>query len=118
MSLLGSPLDEPVLIEGVLSALRLFTSPAFSRNIFGFITPGSPPGTIPSREQIAEIIETHAVPFGHAVGGCSMAPRGAKWGVVDPDFRVKGARGLRVVDASVIVSFFTIYYNYIFLKCF
>ena len=105
MNLLSSPFDEPILIEGVFSVLRLFALPAFSENIFGFITPGSPPDTIPTREQIAEIIETHAVAFGHAVGGCNMAPRGAKWGVVDPDFHVKGTRGLRVVDASVIVSF-------------
>jgi hypothetical protein len=33
-----------------------------------------------------------------------MSPQGAKWGAVDPDFRVKGVNGLRVVDASVIVS--------------
>jgi choline dehydrogenase-like flavoprotein len=31
-----------------------------------------------------------------------MSPRGASWGVVDPDMKVKGAIGLRVVDASVL----------------
>ena len=29
-----------------------------------------------------------------------MSPCGAQWGVLDPDFRVKGTNGLRVVDAS------------------
>jgi choline dehydrogenase-like flavoprotein len=29
-----------------------------------------------------------------------MSPRGAQWGVLDPDLRVKGTNGLRVVDAS------------------
>ncbi|KXN93017.1 Oxygen-dependent choline dehydrogenase [Leucoagaricus sp. SymC.cos] len=31
-----------------------------------------------------------------------MSPEGASWGVVDPDFRVKGTTGLRVVDGSVL----------------
>jgi hypothetical protein len=33
-----------------------------------------------------------------------MSPKEATWGVVDPEFRVKGTIGLRVVDASVIVG--------------
>lgn len=33
-----------------------------------------------------------------------MSPRGAKKGVVDPDLKVKGVGGLRVADASVMVS--------------
>ncbi|KAG6812919.1 hypothetical protein H0H93_013591 [Arthromyces matolae] len=33
-----------------------------------------------------------------------MSPRNANHGVVDPDFRVKGTSGLRIVDASVFVS--------------
>jgi choline dehydrogenase-like flavoprotein len=32
-----------------------------------------------------------------------MSPKGAKYGVADPDLRVKGVSGLRVVDASVFV---------------
>lgn len=40
----------------------------------------------------------------HAVGSASMSPRGARWGVTDPDLKLKGVRGIRVVDASVIVE--------------
>lgn len=40
----------------------------------------------------------------HLVATSSMSPYGADWGVVDPDLRVKGLNGLRVVDASVYVS--------------
>lgn len=40
----------------------------------------------------------------HVVGTSSMSPYNASWGVVDPDLRVKGISGLRVVDASVFVS--------------
>ena len=37
----------------------------------------------------------------HASSSCSMLPRD-KGGVVDPQLRVYGARGLRVVDLSVV----------------
>lgn len=40
----------------------------------------------------------------HVVGTSMMSPYNADWGVVDPDLRVKGIKGLRVVDASVYVS--------------
>ena len=38
----------------------------------------------------------------HAVGTAAMSERGASWGVLDPDLRVKGTKGLRVVDASAL----------------
>ncbi|KAJ7607691.1 aryl-alcohol oxidase-like protein [Roridomyces roridus] len=38
----------------------------------------------------------------HPVGTASMSPRGALWGVVDPDLLLKKARGIRVIDASVM----------------
>ncbi len=36
-------------------------------------------------------------------------PRNAHWGVVDPDLRLKQAKGIRVVDASVLVKFFILF---------
>lgn len=43
----------------------------------------------------------------HAVGTASMSAKNATHGVVDPDLRVKRVSGLRVVDASVLVRFYT-----------
>lgn len=45
--------------------------------------------------------------FSHILGGVELSPKGASWGVVDPDLKVNGADSqdsLRVVDASIIVS--------------
>ena len=38
----------------------------------------------------------------HAVGTAAMSHREASWGVLDPDLKVKGTNGLRVVDASAL----------------
>ena len=38
----------------------------------------------------------------HAVGTAAISERGAPWGVLDPDLRVKGTKGLRVVDAGAL----------------
>lgn len=43
----------------------------------------------------------------HPVGTASMSAKNATHGVVDPDLRVKRVSGLRVVDASVLVRFYT-----------
>jgi choline dehydrogenase len=40
----------------------------------------------------------------HPVGTASMTAKNARWGVVDPDLKLKGADGVRVVDASIWVS--------------
>ena len=42
-----------------------------------------------------------AISSWHPIGTCAMLPRDAG-GVVDPQLKVYGAKGLRVVDASVM----------------
>ena len=42
----------------------------------------------------------------HPTGTTKMGSCDDKGSVVDPDLRVKGAKGLRVVDAGVLVSTF------------
>ena len=50
-----------------------------------------------------EFIRNNAGTAAHPVGTASMSSRNASYGVVDPDLKVKGVGGLRIVDASVLV---------------
>ena len=52
-------------------------------------------------EELLEYVRHHGVAINHGVGTAKMSPKDAAWGVVDPDLRVKGVEGLRIVDASV-----------------
>jgi choline dehydrogenase len=48
----------------------------------------------------------------YGVGTLSMSLQKAAWGVVDPDFRVKGTSGLHVVDASARLPSVRIHTSY------
>ncbi|KAJ7653272.1 aryl-alcohol oxidase [Mycena polygramma] len=47
-------------------------------------------------------IRQTVVAAAHPVGSAGMSPRNATWGVVDPDLQLKGATGIRIIDASVM----------------
>ncbi|KXN90565.1 Glucose dehydrogenase [FAD, quinone], partial [Leucoagaricus sp. SymC.cos] len=100
-SLLSSQLDVSIIREGIRSARRLFSSPTFTSNnsVSGTVNPLP---NVTSNADLDAYIRKNAIPLLHAVGTTSMSPRNATWGVVDPEFRVKGTMGLRVVDASVV----------------
>ncbi len=55
-----------------------------------------------SDEAIDEAIRNTAITVHHPLGTCRMGVEGDEMAVVDPELRVRGTRGLRVVDASVM----------------
>jgi choline dehydrogenase len=63
------------------------------------------PGPKASAEKIRELARLASASFGHAVGTCKMGVD--KLAVVDPELRVHGILGLRVVDASVMPQIIT-----------
>jgi choline dehydrogenase len=99
--MLSEDVDIAIVREGIRSARRLFSAPAFKESVNGTVFPAA---NVTSDEDLDTFIRSSARGYLHGVGSMSMSPRGEKWGAVDPDFRVKGVKGLRVVDASVIVS--------------
>ncbi|PBK82247.1 alcohol oxidase [Armillaria gallica] len=85
--------DLVLMQQAVRGAQRFTAAPVWADYILGLVT---------DITDLEGSIRSRATPGGHSVGTASMSPPGAHWGVVDPDLRLKRARGVRVVDASVL----------------
>lgn len=96
--LLAAPVDIHILRHAIRSARRFISARAWD----GYIL--EPLLTAETDEELNAFIRENAVSFFHPVGTSAMSPKGAKWGVVDPDLKVKGTKGLRVVDVGVAPS--------------
>ncbi|KAF4579468.1 hypothetical protein EYR36_001281 [Pleurotus pulmonarius] len=111
----SNPLDNPIidpaylahdfdrfaLREAVRCGERFLTSPAWEGYVLDRVGNFA---TIDTQDdnQLDEFLRETVSPGLHFVGTASMSPKGASWGVTDPDLKVKGLNGIRVVDASVI----------------
>ncbi|KAJ6629528.1 aryl-alcohol-oxidase from pleurotus Eryingii [Mycena sp. CBHHK59/15] len=96
-NLLGTELDLAMMREAVKSAIRFAAAPAWS----GYVLGGEVDSSTTDAELDKFIIGSTQTLY-HPVGTAMMSPKGASYGVVDPDLKVKGLKGLRVVDVSVL----------------
>ncbi len=87
--------------EAFKTSRRFLSGPAWSDYI---VKPLQLEGE-PTDEEIDAYFRQIAVSISHPVGTAAMTHKDAGYGVVDPDLRVKGVEGLRVVDASIFVRF-------------
>ncbi|KAJ7653287.1 OPT oligopeptide transporter protein-domain-containing protein [Mycena polygramma] len=97
--LLSSEFDLLAMREGVKMARKFVTAPVWKGYILGEI-PGFANATTDSA--LEEYIRNTAGTSSHLVGSAAMTAKNAGYGVVDPDLRLKGASGLRIIDASVL----------------
>ena len=67
-----------------------------------------PPDVSQTDAELNQFIASNSSNLHHPVGTAAMSAKGANYGVIDPDLRVKGVAGLRVVDASAFVSFMSL----------
>lgn len=93
--------DINVMIEGVRKAREILAAKEFEQYQSWEISPGS---EAQSDEQILAFIRNRAETIYHPIGTCKMGAIDDPMAVVDPQLRVKGVQGLRVVDASVMPS--------------
>ncbi|KAG6835661.1 hypothetical protein H0H93_016037 [Arthromyces matolae] len=97
---LGSAYDRFEMRESARKAIQFVGSTAFEDYVLDPVDPKIGPNI--SDDDLDTYIADNARAGVHGVGTAAMSPEGATYGVVDPDLRVKGTIGLRVVDASVL----------------
>jgi choline dehydrogenase-like flavoprotein len=94
---LADRLDQEVVVAGLKWGRAIAAQPALARYIERELMPG--PGAV-TDAQLLDHARTWGTTLYHPVGTCAMG-RGLQ-AVVDPQLRVRGVEGLRVVDASIM----------------
>ncbi len=85
------------MVEGLKLVRRIYQQPAFRGRWNREIVPG---GDVQSDAELLEAVRNLSGTVYHPVGTCRMGDDARS--VVDPNLRVRGVTGLRVVDASVM----------------
>lgn len=96
-ALLGHEDDLKQLVKGVRQIVQIFKAPPLSAVIEKITLPSRPDGP---DEAYVEDLRREAFRGDHPSGTCRMGADPES--VVDPRLRVRGVRGLRVADASII----------------
>lgn len=91
--------DQKVMIDGVRRARKILAAPVFKKHQSWEIGPGP---EAQSDKEILDFIRKKAETIYHPIGTCKMGDIEDRMTVVDPELKVKGMKGLRVVDASVM----------------
>ncbi|KAF9258140.1 pyranose dehydrogenase [Marasmius fiardii PR-910] len=94
----SSEFDLTVMKEAIRSARRFVGAKAWE----GYVV--KPVFTAHTEEEIERMIRETSRSIQHPIGSAAMSAKSAGYGVVDPDLKVKGVFGVRVVDASVFPS--------------
>jgi choline dehydrogenase len=91
--------DAQALVAGLKMAREFVTARPMAEICSSEIAPGA---HVRSDAELLQYVRSSVVTLYHPVGTCAMGGEGRRGSVVDPELRVRGVAGLRVVDASVM----------------
>jgi choline dehydrogenase len=94
---LADEADLEVLVAGVRQAREIAARQPFAGLTAGELAPGAP---LADDERLRAWVRGNVTTIFHPTGSCAMG--GSEAAVCDPELRVRGVEGLRVVDASVM----------------
>ena len=93
--------DARALVAGLKMAREFVTAKPMAAICRSEIAPGA---HVRSDAELLDFVRSAVVTLYHPVGTCAMGSEGRRGSVLDPELRVRGVTGLRVVDASVMPS--------------
>lgn len=99
------PEDIMTMVDGMRIAIQVGHSPAFAKfgsHLIQSIFPGCEIYPYLSDQYLACMARTHTCTIYHPVGTCKMGSKTDPTAVVDPQLKVIGVHGLRVVDGSIM----------------
>jgi choline dehydrogenase len=103
--LLTNATDVETLVNGLKLQFQLLNTEAFRRigaELSPYGLPGNHQGVLYSTEYLERFVRSQTMIGHHPVGTCKMGSLSDNSAVVDPELKVIGIEGLRVVDASVM----------------
>ncbi len=96
---LSTQLDRDTIVAGLRWGRRIAAQPALAPYMADEMMPGT---AVASDADLLAYAQQAGTTIYHPVGTCAMGRAGDPHAVVDPELRVRGVEGLRVVDASVM----------------
>jgi len=101
---LTSEFDILALKEGVAMAKKFVSAPIWKDYIISLQTTQLADNATDA--EVENYFRSTVITAYHLTGTAAMSSEDAGYGVVNPDLKVKGVKGLRVVDASIFVGRF------------